>query len=439
MRVEQVEWSARVTFADQERTLRFGGPTELVSNADATAFLAATLLPAMAWGQDLHIDGPVSGDVIAKVPIIARMFAAMDPALRVPEVTAAELADEPWPTGDGGVAAMFSRGVDSTYTAAVDRVDPGPIDALVYCRTLEPNHDEATSATELAATRKAAADLGLPLHAIWTDLRAFSDPMFGWSAMHGCGLAAMALIIRQRFDHIVFPSAYDLPGLAPAGSHPAIDPLWSTPSTRIHHDHLDRGRHQKIAWLAEHRPDLLAHLKVCYQASTTTNCGECHKCVLTMASLRAEGALHLATLFPPELDLEVVRRQRPIGPGLRGLWLPIVRRARDVGDEDLAAALEDMVRLAAVPTLRELLSARSKVLDQAFRSLAGPPRFAPFDPERATTFECFDRCDTDTLLALVRHGEVIDPRDPAPRRLRASTVVASLAASYQHRRRARSR
>ena len=157
-----------------------------------------------------------------------------------------------------------------------------------------------------------------------------------------------------------------------------------------------------------------------------------------MASLRAEGALHLATLFPPELDLEVVRRQRPIGPGLRGLWLPIVRRARDVGDEDLAAALEDMVRLAAVPTLRELLSARSKVLDQAFRSLAGPPRFAPFDPERATTFECFDRVGSAATLALLRHGEVLPPGGlPEPNRLRASTVVASLAASAAHRRAAR--
>ena len=92
--------------------------------------------------------------------------------------------------------------------------------------------------------------------------------------MHGAGLAAMALLVRQRFDDIVLPSAYDLAGLAPAGSHPAIDPLWSSPSTRIHHDHLDRGRHEKVAWLARERPDLLPHLKVCYQHSTQTNCGQ---------------------------------------------------------------------------------------------------------------------------------------------------------------------
>ncbi|MEZ5183334.1 MAG: hypothetical protein R2702_15900 [Acidimicrobiales bacterium] len=432
-----IEWSGRISFADQERTVRFGGPAELVSNADATPFLAAALLPAMAWGQDLHVDGPVSGAVVAKVPTIARLLASMDPALRVPEVSVAEEAEEPWPTGDGGVACMFSRGVDSTYSASVPRGVPAPRDARRNSRTRDPNHDEATAAAELEATRRAAEVVGLPLHAIWTDLRAFTDPMFGWSAMHGAGLAALALLVRQRFDHVVLPSAYDLESLAPAGSHPAIDPLWSSPSTRIHHDHLDRGRHAKVAWLAAERPDLLPHLKVCYQHSTQTNCGQCHKCGLTMSSLRAEGVLGLATLFPAELDLEVVRRQRVVGPGSRGLWVPIARRAREVGDDELADALEDMLRLSAVPTLRELLSSRSKVAEQAFRTLAGPPRFEPYDPERATTFERFDRAYTDAQLGLIRHGEVRPLGTPPPTGLRASTLVASLAASVRHRRRRR--
>lgn len=429
-----IEWSARVTFADQERTLRFGGPAELVSNADATAFVAALLLPAMAWGQDLHVEGPVSSHVLAKVPTIARLLASMDPSLRVPEVTAAEAADEPWPTGDGGIACMFSRGVDSTYSASVPRVDPGPLDALVYCRSLEPMHDAATSDAELEATQRAADALELPLHVIWTDLRALTDPMLGWSAMHGSGLAAMALLVRQRFDDVVLPSAYDLAGLVPCGSHPAIDPLWSSPSTRIHHDHLDRGRHEKVAFLAAERPDLLAHLKVCYQGSTQTNCGRCHKCALTMSSLRAEGVLHLASLFPPELDLEVVRSQRVAGPGSRSLWVPIARRAREVGDHELADALADLLRLSAVPTLRELLSSRSRVAEQAFRTLRGPARFAPYDPERATTFERFDHVYTDATLPLLRHGEVGPLGAPPRPGLRASTVVASIAASVQHRR-----
>ena len=91
----------------------------------------------------------------------------------------------------------------------------------------------------------------------------------------------------------------------------------------------------------------------------------------------------------------------------------------------------------AVPTLRELLSSRSKVAEQAFRTLAGPPRFEPYDPERATTFERFDRAYTDARLSLIRHGEVRPLGTPPPPGLRASTVVASLAASIRHRRRRR--
>ena len=53
-------------------------------------------------------------------------------------------------------------------------------------------------------------------------------------------------------------------------------------------DHLDRDRHGKVAWLAAERPDLPANAKVCYQHATSANCGRCHKCALTMASLRAD-------------------------------------------------------------------------------------------------------------------------------------------------------
>jgi hypothetical protein len=415
-----VEWSARVTFADQERTLHFGGPEELVGEADASMFLAATLLPAMAWQQDLQIDGPVSPQLVRRVGRIARLYRAMDPTLRVPTVeVAAEV--EPVSTGDG-VACFFSRGIDSTYSAGVPRDEPGPLEQLVYCRTLEPLHDDANRAAELAKAHEVADRLGLPLRPIWTDLRSFTDPMLGWSTMHGGGLAAMALLVGQAFRAVVVPSAYDIASLPPAGSSPLLDPLFSSESVAVFHDHVDRHRQAKIAWLVEHRPELLDLVKVCYSANRVDNCGQCHKCLVTMAGLRAEGALHLAPQFPSELDLAAVRAQRVASLGVRSLWVPIVGRAEARGDIDLAAAVRDMLQACAVPPL-------GQVADMVRSPGDG------FDPERSGVFERFDRVQTDVTLALVRHGEVI-PRglDPAPRRVRASTVVGSLAASIRHRR-----
>jgi hypothetical protein len=427
-----VEWRAQVTFADQRQQLRFGGPAELVGDADASMFLAATLLAAMAWGQDLEIGGPVSTRLLDRIPVIARMFASLDPALRVPEVRAARSVE---PTASGtGVACMFSRGVDSTYSASVGRAHPGPIDQLVYCRSLEPVHDAASLAAELADTRAAADAVGLPLQVVWTDIRSFTDPMFGWSAMHGSGLAALGHLVSAGFAHVVIPSAYDVATLAPAGSHPAIDPLWSPERTAFHHDLLDRNRHEKVRFLVEHRPDLLPHLKTCYSVSGPRNCGTCHKCLLTMSSLRAEGALHLAVLYPSELDLDAVRSLRVVGAGVRQLWPAIARRAREVGDDQLAEALEDLLRLAAVPTVRELIGGRSPLVDRALRAVAGPPRYPPYDPDRATTFEAFDRVHTDAVLPLYRHGEVRPLGEPVPtRRLRAGTLAASVEASIRHR------
>jgi hypothetical protein len=414
-----VEWSARVSFAGQEHTLRFGGPADLVGEADASMFLVATLLPAMAWQHDLQVDGPVSPVLLGRIDRIARLYRAMDPTLRLPVVEVAE-ARQPASTSDA-VACFFSRGIDSTYSATLPRADPGTVQHLVYNRTLEPVHDDANRAMELARSQEVAARIGLPLHVIWTNLRTFTDPMLGWSSMHGAGLAAMALLVGQAHRAVVVPSAYDIANQPPCGSSPLLDPLFSTEAVQVVHDHVDRNRQEKVRWLVEHRPDMLDLIKVCYSDNRIDNCGRCHKCLLTMAGLRAEGALHLASQFPRELDLDAVRAQRVAGLGVRSLWVPIVERAEARGDVDLADAVRDMLHACAVPPLRELAE------------LVRRPG-SRFDGERTGVFERFDRTQSDAALALLRHGEVI-PRgiDPAPRRPRASTVAGSLAASIRHR------
>jgi hypothetical protein len=421
-RGDDVEWSAIVTYGDHQQPLRFGGPADLVGEADASMFLAATLLPAMAWQQDLHIDGTVSPLLFGRIERLARMYALMDPTLRPPEVTVADTAVAP--PGRQAVAALFSRGVDSTYTAAVERVDPGPLDELVYCATLEPAHGTEVQDEELALARQVADRIGLPLRAVWTDLRTFTDPMLGWSAMHGSGLGALALLVGQAYRHVVVATAYDVASLVPCGSMPVTDVLWSTESVSLYHDDLDRSRQGKIDWLVRHRPDLLAALKVCYADDRPDNCGTCHKCLLTMSGLRAAGGLAQATSFPAELDLDALRSQRVAGVGLRHLWVDIALAARAHGDRALAEAVSDMLRHSAVPTLRELLVPRSR---------------RRFDPERATTFERFDRAQTNRELALLRHGEVLAPgEEPPAGRLRLSTLAGSLAASAAHRRAKRS-
>ena len=427
---EGIEWSARVTYADREHDLRFGGPAALVGQADASMFLAATLLPAMAWQQDLHIEGSVSPLLLQRVDRIVRTYRLLDPTLRAPTVTVAE-ATRPPSTGTA-TACFFSRGVDSTYSASVPRSDPAPLDAVVYCRTLEPVHDPANSNQELRLAYEVAERLGLPLHPIWTNLRSFTDPMLGWSAMHGAGLGAMALLVGQAFDRVVIPTAYDVASLVPCGSHPGLDPLFSSESITIHHDHLDRSRQDKLEFLVQERPDLLERLKVCYSDSRVDNCGRCPKCLLTMAGLRVAGGLALATQFPSTLDLSAIRSLRVTNVGLRHLWLAIAHRAEDRRDRELADAIGDFLRLCARPSLREVISGRSRLLDR----VVGPPQDPRYDPEWSTSFERFDNYFANEELALVRHGEVVSrASEPQSHRLRASTLAGSIAASLAHRRR----
>ena len=350
----RVERSARVRWAGGDFLLSVTTPPELASGGlDATPFLCATLLLAMRVGEDLELGGAVSPRLLGRVPRVVDLYATWDPRLHRSRVSA---ESELPPAGRaGGVACFFSRGVDSMFAAAVPRGLPGAITQLVYCDGLEPLHSPATRVEEVRLAREAARQLGLPLVAIETNLRKLSDPLVrDWGDMAGAGLTFLANAMAGAFGHVVIPSSAAPTTLIPTGSSPLLDPLFSTEDLEIHHE-APATRPAKVAWLARERPDLLPHLKVCFHEDRPDNCGRCPKCVLTMLSLEAAGALPLATGFPPELDPDAVAAAAPRGLQPREEFRDVERALRARG----ATALADHVaaalaRGAAMPVEREL-------------------------------------------------------------------------------------
>jgi hypothetical protein len=405
MRVDQLrvtdaelgrEWSGRVSTGRGELFLRFSAPEHLVDDGDASLFLAATLLPAMVLGEDLEIDGPVSPRLLRRAASAASIYHQMERDWLVPRIQAAGAPDPR--TQTPVVGCFLSRGVDSMYSAAVPREDPGPLDALVFCESFEPGPDTAVRPEEVRLAGEVAGHVGLPLHRISTNLHELTNPLVGWSDMHGGGLAALALLCGGGIGSMVIPSAYDVTTLAPLGSHPALDPLFSTESVEVIHDSLVASRQGKIDWLVAHRPELLPYLKVCYAELRPDNCGRCRKCLLTMASLRANRALDRATGFPPTIDLEVMRSLRFTFVATRLQWVQTAERLIETGaDDDLLDTMRHVLRTSARPSRRERIEARLR-----WRS----SRTAAFDPERAPLIE---RCwgnHTDAVLAVVRRGEL---------------------------------
>jgi len=319
-----LERSARVRWRGGEERLFLRVPAELAAPGDdATFFLCALLLPAMRLHEDLEIDAPVSARVLARQERIQRTWHAWDQSVRRCEVSAAGTMPPPERRG-ADVASLFSRGVDSTYSAVVSREEPGPLTRLVYVDGIEPLHGDEVRREEIRLVREAAEAVGLPLSVCSANVRTLTDGLLSWGDAHGGFLAGLAGALGGGLRHLVIPSTHTRTGLGPYGSHPLIDPLFSTEAVEIEHDEVV-GRTGKVFLLAEERPDLLPLLKVCFTEDGNGNCGRCSKCLLTMAALQAAGALELATGFPDEVDAALIAEVRQEGFSLRTDWVELAR------------------------------------------------------------------------------------------------------------------
>lgn len=304
-----MERSARLRFAGRELRLRFCGPEPLVAPAeDASPYVVAALLPAMRVHEDLEVQGEVSTALLRRVDRIQTLFHAWDRSLRRARVRVE--AERPARPAGREVAAFLSRGVDSLYTAAGEWIEAGPLTTLLFGETLEPLHSSQVREEELRLARDTAAAVCLPLASFRTNLRELSDGLIDWGDYHGSGLAFAGLSLARGVGHVVIPSTGWFGNFERFGSSPLLDHLFSTEAVQVEHGSLEHGRAGKVAWLAEHRRELLAFLKVCAAEDRPDNCGSCAKCLHTMVCLHAARALEDAKGFPREIDVGELRRLR---------------------------------------------------------------------------------------------------------------------------------
>jgi hypothetical protein len=240
-----------------------------------------------------------------------------------------------------GTAAFFSGGVDSFYTALRNRDD---LAALVFVGGIDLRLDDPDRERVMGGVRSAAEELGLPLVEVATDLRMFTDPFVPWVSAHGAGLASVALLLAPWFDRVLVPATQTYGSLTPLGSHPLLDPLWSTDAVEIVHDGCEANRLEKIEAIAA--SDTAARwLRVCPQHPGGANCGECEKCLRTTVGIRIAGLSERFASLPPLRDAELRRVARVVIPG-RGLtWREFLGAAERAGtDPRLRRALRAAFR-----------------------------------------------------------------------------------------------
>lgn len=249
--------------------------------------LTCALLPAMHRHVDLVLDdawGLTDATRAGLDALQARHTAwasGMGTAIRPVRVQAPVRALVP----RHGVLSFFSGGVDGLYTALQHA---SLLEALVLLRGIDMQLENATLWSEVrAATAAQAAQLGKPLVEVTTNIRYLGYHHGLKWALHfqAAGLAAIAHLLAPNRMLVAASATVDDP--RPFGSHPLLDPLWSSGDTHVVCDGpVDRV--EKLGAIVRH-PEMLARLRVCWQ-DAGFNCGRCEKCVRTMAGLTLLGA-----------------------------------------------------------------------------------------------------------------------------------------------------
>lgn len=259
-------------------------------SSSGNPWLLAMLPWAASLGEDIELSLPVDALLLENVQGILAQWRAWYPSLQGVQITCPVQGYE----GVAGTrtAAFFSGGVDSYFTiarrlpgnpygiAAVGRVD----DLLTVWGFDVGVYDEQEFSPLADMLQKSAQALGLNHLIIRTNLRQISVYKSNWGPLtFGCGLAFIGHILDKRFGEVALGSSYPYGALTAWGSHPLVDPLFSSSVLRIVHDGAAYTRIGKTA-VAVQLPMARASLHVC-QAEGLRNCSHCEKCYRTMVAI----------------------------------------------------------------------------------------------------------------------------------------------------------
>jgi 7-cyano-7-deazaguanine synthase in queuosine biosynthesis len=270
--------------------------------------LPLRLVRAVASGEAANL-GNVSPRLASNLETIRDIYAAWIPGHKVP--LSFEISSDA-DVSASGVSLFFSGGVDSFYSLIKHRDE---IDNLVLIhgfdiplaetKTFELASEQAQEAARLFSKRLIVVRTNLH----WEESRLYTEqPQIpcSWGMYHGSALAAVAYALAPNHSKVYIASSYSYVDLHPWGSHPLLDPLWSTESVQIVHDSCET-RVDKLRLLVQY-PEALARLRVCWENRGYYNCSLCEKCVRTRLGLRAFGVDRCAA-FPDTLTLKLVSQQ----------------------------------------------------------------------------------------------------------------------------------
>lgn len=324
------------------------------------AFLAASLSPALWAGESrIRVDGEVCPELLENLQVVSRFFQhwfkLRNDVARVEARPRSHPVDR---VGSGRAAFFFTGGLDSLAALRANRIGfprehPGSLKDGIIVYGLEVE-DEQPFSYVLKALTELAKEAELTLVPVSSNVRCLNpDWTFWYNAHMGPVLCAVAHAFGRRLSSATIGTDYDVPHVVPHGSHPLVEPNFSSHTLKIKCDGLTMSRLAKARLVAEWTP-ALHNLRVCnkpdrYQPGRL-NCGECEKCIRTMLELLAVGAFDRAPVFVRrELSAELINTLY-MAPAVEPYYEELIHPLTEIGRPDLAGG----IRQALARTRREV-------------------------------------------------------------------------------------
>jgi hypothetical protein len=325
------------------------------------AFLVACAIPAMHYGEkriwmNAEVCPELRTGLITAMDWIRHWYYGPNlEIVRVETKTKSGLPNTRIPERAG---FFFSGGIDSLAVLRANRLNfpsehPRSIKdgLLVYGLELD---DPQKFKYVMNSLSSLAQGTGITLIPVYTNIYlnyrqedAKNRYSFWVDEFEGAVLSAVAHAFSQRLTIASIGSSFDIPNLHPHGSHPVLDPNYSSSDVRIRHDGIELSRFAKTKLIANWDV-ALQHLRVCNQfmryRNDRLNCGRCEKCIRTMLSFLALGVLQNTSIFPKqevpeELLMSVITLNKTTFPFYEELLSPLT----EIGRYDLVRAIEHKI------------------------------------------------------------------------------------------------
>lgn len=357
---QMVTASVRVIFEDSERLektvfIKTGKDQARGFDVNPDAFLVGVLLPALHLGEKrIHMEEDICPFLLEGLNAAMGLLSHWTSGRYTPVKIESGIRVKDISLSEPRAGMVMSGGMDSLAALRRNQLNfpgdhPGRVKDSFFLHGFDIGgvvergmkyhvFDRAVKAISII-TR----DAGTRLVPVYTNIRHLCDSRELWlDSFFGAVLAAMAHSFAGRINLMFIGSSYDIPNLHPCGSHPLLDPEYSSYAMRIRHRDYELSRLEKIKIVSEWDAGF-QNFRVCLaNVQDRLNCGKCEKCVRTMIELTALGLLSKTRAFvedevgPEAIEpYDITIRVRP------PFYRPMIPLLRERGRDDLAGIIEN--------------------------------------------------------------------------------------------------